>query len=66
MWRICYCKFAHNDDLKEKLLATGDAELIEGNTWNDTYWGVCRGKGKNHLGKIIMEVREALKKDILE
>ena len=40
---------------------TGDANLIEGNTWNDTFWGVCRGKGQNWLGKIIMETRETQK-----
>lgn len=39
------------------LWATGDAELIEGNTWNDTFWGVCKGVGENHLGKLLMRVR---------
>lgn len=47
-------------DLAEQLLDTGDAELIEGNDWGDTYWGVCNGKGKNMLGKLLMEVRETL------
>lgn len=42
------------------LLATGNVELIEGNWWNDTFWGVCKGKGENHLGKIIMEIRSQL------
>jgi len=50
-----------NKDLREKLLATGDAELIEGNRWGDTFWGVCNKVGENHLGKIIMEVRDWLK-----
>lgn len=50
-------KFLPDTELASKLLATGDAELIEGNTWNDTFWGICRGKGQNHLGKILMEVR---------
>ena len=50
-----------NPDLKAKLLATKNAELIEGNTWNDTCWGVCKGIGQNNLGKILMEVRENLK-----
>lgn len=44
-------------DLRTKLLATGSADLIEGNTWNDTFWGVCLGVGKNFLGKILMQVR---------
>lgn len=48
------------EPLKSKLLETGDAELIEGNTWGDTYWGVCRGKGQNNLGKILMQVRSEL------
>lgn len=46
---------------KELLLATGDKELIEGNTWGDTFWGVCNGVGENHLGKLLMEIREQLK-----
>lgn len=50
-------KFRQNASLQQMLLATGTAELIEGNTWNDTYWGVCRGKGKNVLGQIIMAER---------
>lgn len=54
-------KFTKHKELKEKLLATGDAHLEETNTWNDTFWGVCKGKGQNHLGKILMEVRDELK-----
>lgn len=53
-------KFAHRG-LAAKLRATGDAELIEGNTWGDTFWGVCKGRGQNHLGKILMGVREAIR-----
>lgn len=43
--------------LRRKLLETGDAELIEGNRWNDTFWGVCGGVGENWLGKLLMHVR---------
>lgn len=39
---------------------TGDAELVEGNYWGDTYWGVCRGVGLNMLGKLLMQVRKEL------
>jgi len=46
--------------LKEKLLATGDTYLEEGNSWGDTYWGVCNGVGKNRLGYLLMQVREEL------
>lgn len=48
---------------KSKLLETGDAELIEGNTHKDTYWGVCGGVGKNRLGYLLMKVRDTLKED---
>lgn len=54
-------KFTENEDLKEALLATGDEELVEENTWNDTYWGVSHGTGKNHLGRLLMQVRKELK-----
>ena len=57
MEAICKRKFLQNPDLLEKLLATGDAELIEGNTWNDKYWGVCNGEGENNLGIILMRLR---------
>lgn len=53
-----------NPELRNKLLATGDEELIEGNWWRDTYWGVCEGVGKNKLGKLLMQVRKELKNDI--
>lgn len=53
-------KFAPGKELANKLIATGDAELVEGNTWNDTFWGVCRGRGENHLGKLLMKVRGEL------
>lgn len=53
-------KFTVHPELKQKLIDTGDQELIEGNTWNDTYWGVCRGKGQNKLGKILMDIRKQL------
>lgn len=46
--------------LKLLLLQTGCKELIEGNTWGDTYWGVCNGVGANHLGRLLMQVRREL------
>ncbi len=54
-------KFSGRSDLAEKLLATGDAEIIEGNTWGDTFWGVCRGRGENNLGKLLMARRSELR-----
>jgi hypothetical protein len=47
-------------DLKALLLATGNSEIIEGNTWGDTYWGVCNGVGENKLGQLIMRIRSEL------
>lgn len=55
---ILRSKFEMNPKLCTRLLETGHAELIEGNTWNDVFWGVCNGEGENHLGKILMELRE--------
>lgn len=52
-------KFAH-PDLRACLLATGDVKLIEGNWWGDTFWGVCKGLGQNHLGKLLMKIRQEL------
>ena len=46
--------------LREKLLATGKREIVEGNWWHDTFWGVCNGVGANNLGKIIMQVRDEI------
>ncbi|MGN6106824.1 MAG: NADAR family protein [Kofleriaceae bacterium] len=53
-------KFEAGSDLAAQLIATGDSELVEGNTWGDTFWGVCRGVGENWLGRILMDVRRDL------
>jgi ribA/ribD-fused uncharacterized protein len=44
-------------DLRKKLCDTYPQDIVEGNTWGDTFWGVCDGKGSNHLGKILMAIR---------
>jgi hypothetical protein len=46
-----------NLELKQQLVDTGDAELIEGNWWGDVFWGVCNGIGENNLGKLLMKIR---------
>ncbi len=61
MYEICKNKFSQNEDLKIKLLETGDQYLEEGNTWGDKEWGTCKGVGKNKLGKILMRVRDELR-----
>jgi len=49
-----------DETLAALLKATAPHELVEGNTWGDTFWGVCNGKGANHLGQILMQVRAEL------
>lgn len=61
MYQIVLQKFKQNKDLRKALIATGDALLIEGNTWGDFYWGMCRGEGQNKLGHILMRVRKEVK-----
>ena len=64
MEEIVRQKFIQNPELKEKLLATGNAELVEGrNFMTDYFWGkkLSTGEGENHLGIILMKVREELK-----
>jgi ribA/ribD-fused uncharacterized protein len=61
MERCVRDKFTRHADLRAKLLASGDAELIEGNTWGDRIWGVYQGQGENHLGKILMKIRSELR-----
>ena len=51
-----------NEELAQLLIDTDGHELIEGNWWRDFYWGVCNGKGENHLGKLIMAIRTILLK----
>lgn len=63
-------KFA-DEALRQRLMATGSAELVEGNWWGDTFWGVhmfgkdgpatyplAKPRGENHLGRLLMRIRE--------
>jgi hypothetical protein len=53
-----------NTTLRKLLINTGDKVLKEGNTWNDTYWGVNQqGKGKNVLGRLLMKLRSEIKEE---
>lgn len=49
-----------NPELKQLLINTGNIELIEGNNWNDVFWGICNGVGENNLGKLLMKIRAEL------
>ncbi|WMI33806.1 hypothetical protein SEA_PATELGO_204 [Streptomyces phage Patelgo] len=57
MREVVFQKFLQNPELRGQLLKTGDAMLVEGNTWDDKFWGRVDGKGYNKLGVILMEVR---------
>lgn len=60
MYEIVERKFNQNKDLAIKLIETYPKYLEETNTWRDVFWGVCKGKGENHLGFILMKVRKTL------
>ena len=53
------CKFRQNPQLAEKLMQE-KGEIVEINEWYDTFWGVCNNIGENHLGKLLMEIRDKL------
>lgn len=60
MVELLYLKFA-TPHLRDRLLATGDAQLVEANSWGDRYWGESPlGNGCNHLGKLLMHIRANL------
>ena len=59
MHEILTAKFSI-PELKDMLLATGTAQLVEENHWGDRYWGVCQGTGHNHLGRLLMQVRDEI------
>lgn len=46
--------------LREQLLNTRDAILINGNNYRDTFWGVYKGSGENHLGRLLMKIRQEI------
>lgn len=55
-----------NPELRERLIKTDGYQLIEGNTWHDTYWGVCscakhQSTGKNVLGELLTKIRDEVK-----
>ena len=64
MQEILDIKFS-DELLASMLLATGEEELVEGNWWGDTFWGVCGPKGENNLGKLLMVLRERIRSSVL-
>ena len=60
MKSILRAKFEQNPSLMKKLTDTGSHILINGNNKQETYWGInlYTWQGENHLGRIIMEIRD--------
>ena len=64
MYVALYAKFTQHEHLRKLLLGMGDCKLVE-HTGQDTYWGDGGdGSGQNKLGKLLMKLREELKKEI--
>lgn len=66
MTDLVMAKFRDHPSLAINLLLTCERELVEGNTWGDTFWGVCRGRGENYLGCILMWVRNELQEALVD
>jgi hypothetical protein len=71
MQQLLELKFVTHPYLANLLLNTGTTLLQEGNVWNDRFWGVCVGadgvwQGENHLGKLLMLVRDDIRTGRLE
>lgn len=68
MLRLLREKFSDHPVLADKLLATGDCLLVEGNWWHDNFWGSCscskcgNREGDNMLGILLYVVRHELRK----
>ncbi len=64
MW-VCVKQKFNTEPFKTKLLTTGHEYIQEGNNHGDEYWGVNleTGVGENHLGELIMEMRNKLYDD---
>jgi N-glycosidase YbiA len=63
MRKVLRAKFTQDDRLKQLLLSTGNAELVEASD-KDSYWGNAPdengNEGQNKLGKLLMELRTEL------
>ena len=61
MEKVLFDKYNRHQDLKDLLLSTGESHIYE-HTTNDCYWGDCGDRtGKNHLGLLLMKVRNTLR-----
>lgn len=57
MERLLRVKF-QDPTLRAKLMATSPRHLEEGNHWGDRFWGTVNGIGENHLGRLLMKIRD--------
>jgi len=64
MYRVLRTKFT-KEPMRSMLLDTGGAYLEETNYWYDKFWGVYNGEGLNHLGRLLMVVRDELVEGIV-
>jgi ribA/ribD-fused uncharacterized protein len=66
MERVQFLKYTQHPLLKNKLLATGNTQLIEINHWNDKLWGVDSKTliGRNQLGETLMKLRDTFHKEV--
>lgn len=61
---VLHAKFTQHDDLRDLLLSTGEARLVEAAKTNNSVnrtWGEVNGKGLNMLGVLLMEIRSELR-----
>lgn len=63
---VLRAKFVQHEDLKDLLLSTGDARLVESATVDNEVnrlWGEVNGEGRNMLGQLLMELRSSLREE---
>src|SRR3546814_579161 len=69
MRAVLHAKFTQNADLRELLLSTGNARLVEAATVDNEVnrlWGEVSGSGRNMLGVLLMELRARLRRETEE
>lgn len=57
MYTIVSAKFTQHPELIQRLCSIKE-DIVEDNTWGDTFWGKSNGIGQNNLGKILMRIRD--------
>lgn len=60
MYNITWNKFSQNEEIRNKLILTGDRFIVNVNKEGDMFWGISNKKGDNILGFILMNIRSRL------